>query len=308
MPDKALESTERQFAKLLDGAAEGIAVRLSPYALAEVPRSAVGLRRVKNSYSAIEDLWDSRLDGLIVTGTEPRAPSLTDEPYWHSLTRVLDWADQNTSSTILSCLSAHAALLYFDGINRCRLSDKRFGVFEYARASDHPLIAGAQARFRMPHSRWNDIPEDELDAAGYRILSHSKDAGVDSFVKQRRSLFLYFQGHPEYEADTLFLEYRRDVGRFLRGERDTYPTMPRDYFDARTADRASAFQERALHDRREELLAQFPVARVEPTHESSWHATAVRMYRNWLEFLCARKENRLKVSAPVMARSRGLAL
>ena len=44
------------------------------------------------------------------------------------------------------------------------------------------------------------------------------------FVKQTRSLFIFFQGHPEYEETTLLREYRRDVGRFLRGQQPHYPT------------------------------------------------------------------------------------
>src|SRR2546425_962795 len=90
MPDAALEATERQFLALLDAAADGIVVRLTPYALADVPRTDVGRRHVSSFYSEIGDLWDSHLDGLIVTGTEPRASNLKDEPYWRSLTRVLD--------------------------------------------------------------------------------------------------------------------------------------------------------------------------------------------------------------------------
>ena len=53
-------------------------------------------------------------------------------------------------------------------------------------------------------------------------------------MKQRESLFVFFQGHPEYDAVTLLLEYRRDVGRYLRRERDTYPPMPQGYFDEET--------------------------------------------------------------------------
>jgi homoserine O-succinyltransferase len=53
----------------------------------------------------------------------------------------------------------------------------------------------------MPHSRWNEIPEEALLACGYRVLTRSEDAGVDAFVKQRNSLFVFFQGHPEYDAD-----------------------------------------------------------------------------------------------------------
>ena len=70
-----------------------------------------------------------------------------------------------------------------------------------------------------------------MTACGYRILTRSAVAGVDMFVRQDKSFRLFFQGHPEYEATTLLREYRRDVGRYLRGERDDYPGLPLDYFD-----------------------------------------------------------------------------
>ena len=82
------------------------------------------------------------------------------------------------------------------------------------------------------------------------------------FVKQqRKSLFVYFQGHLEYEAQSLLGEYRRDIGRFLRREIEYYPTMPKGYFDDQTAELLTAFQKHALLDRRNELLADFPVDR-----------------------------------------------
>ena len=189
MPDAALEATERQFRALLDTAADGIVVRLTVYALPDVPRADTGRRHVATFYSDIGDLWDRDLDGLIVTGTEPQAPNLVDEPYWGSLTRVLEWAEHHTYSTVWSCLAAHAAVLHLDGIGRLPLSDKRFGVFEFARVSDHALTATAPSRLQMPHSRWNDISEDALMACGYHVLTRSEDAGVDAFVKQRKSLF-----------------------------------------------------------------------------------------------------------------------
>jgi len=129
---------------------------------------------------------------------------------------------------------------------------------------------------------------------GYRVLTRSEDAGVDAFVKQRKSLFVFFQGHPEYEADTLLLEYRRDIRRFLRRERDSYPAMPRGYFDDDTVDVLTAVRERALSDRREELLADFPTALVAGKVRNTWHSAAVCVYRNWLLYLCAQKDRRLK--------------
>src|SRR6266705_1262635 len=287
MPDAALEATERQFRALLDAAADGIVVRLTLYGLPDVPRAEWGRRHVSSFYAGIGDLWDRHHDGLIVTGTEPRSPDLRDEPYWGSLTRVLDWAEDHTHSAVWSCLAAHAALLHIDGIGRRPLSDKRFGVFECARVSDHPLTATVPARLQMPHSRWNDIAEEALKTCGYCVLTRSQDAGVDAFVKQRKSLFVFFQGHPEYEADTLLLEYRRDIGRFLRRERDSYPSMPQGYFDEDTVDALTEVRERALSDRRKELLADFPTSLLAGKVRNTWRSAAVCLYRNWLLYLCA---------------------
>jgi len=293
MPDAALKATERQFRALLGTASHGLVVRLTLYALPEVPRTDFGQRHV-SSYSSIDELWGSRLDGLIVTGTEPRAQNLKDEPYWGTLTKVLDWADEHTYSTICSCLAAHAALLYIDGIGRQMLGDKRFGVFECARVSDHQLTAGAPSKVPMPHSRWNEIPEDALAAAGYDVLTRSKDAGVDTFVKHRKSLFVFFQGHPEYEAHSLLLEYRRDIGRYLGGQRETYPPMPQGYFDDDTVEALTALRERALSDRREELLADFPTALAAGKVTNTWRSSARRLYRNWLRYISTQKALRLQ--------------
>ena len=291
MPNGALHPTERQFLNLLSGAAGGIDVRVSVYTLPELPRNEMSRRYINASYCSLERLWDSHLDGLIVTGTEPATANLADEPYWGSLTKIIDWADRNTHSTIWSCLAAHAAVLHLDGIKRRRLSEKRFGIFECARAADHHLTAGTIFPLQLPHSRWHDIAEDDLVSHGYETLTRTKE-GVDSFVREGNSLFVFFQGHPEYEGNTLLLEYRRDVGRYLRGERDSYPLMPENYFDADTRDIFAALQQRAMHARQPGLLDEFPAVHGEKDLKRSWHSAALGIYSNWLEYLCACREQR----------------
>ena len=294
MPDGALEATERQFLTLLGSAADGVAVHVSLYALPDVPRTEPGRLHIGRFYSGIENLWDSHLDGLIMTGTEPRAANLTDEPYWESLTKVLEWAEHNTHSVLLSCLAAHAGLQHIDRIGRRRLADKRFGVFECVRASDHPLMSGVPSPLRMPHSRWNDVPEEELTDCGYSVLTRAKDGGVDAFVKQRKSLLVFHQGHPEYESNTLLLEYRREVGRYLRRERETYPAMPDGYFDRHTADVLAKFRQRALSDRNSELLKDLRTEQMGKGIVNSWFSVAARVCGNWLAYLSAQKELRSK--------------
>jgi homoserine O-succinyltransferase len=294
MPDGALGATERQFLSLLDSASDGIEIRMSFYSLPGVPRSESGVRYVRNFYSSTENLWNTRLDGLIVTGREPLAPSLADEPYWDSFTRVIEWARYNTHSTVWSCLAAHAALLHMDGISRIKSQCKHCGVFECARVADHPLTAGTPSRFKFPHSRWNGIPEDALTSCGYSVLTRAADAGVDTFIKQEKSLFVFFQGHPEYESDTLLIEYRRDVGRYLRGECKAYPLMPQSYFDRETVNELTALQEEAISHPREGLLAEVSTALGKTSIKNTWHIEAACIYRNWLEYICAQKQLRSK--------------
>jgi homoserine O-succinyltransferase len=299
MPDAALQATERQFLTLLNSAADGVLVRVTLYALPDVPRNEASRLHISRFYSGIENLWNSQLDGLIVTGREPRTPNLRDEPYWGSLTRVMDWANDNTHSTVWSCLAAHAALLHLDGIGRRKSAFKHFGVFPCKRLSDHQLTAGTPSRLRMPHSRWNGLPEDELEACGYSVLTRAQDAGVDTFVKQRKSLFVFFQGHPEYESDTLLLEYRRDVRRYFRGETGTYPNMPRSYFDRDSTDALRMLEERARSDRNDQLLAEVEGAVRGTRISNTWRPAASRVYGNWLEHICAQKERRLRRVKPV---------
>jgi homoserine O-succinyltransferase/O-acetyltransferase len=297
MSDAALESTERQFLELLQAASQDIPVRLRLYSLPDVPRTPAGREHLSAGYRAIDELWNSRLDGLIVTGTEPRAPVLSDEPYWGSLTRVIAWAQENTASTVWSCLAAHAAVLHMDGIDRDPREEKLSGVFDCARASDHPLLAGLPARIRIPHSRCNGLHEQTLESRGYTVLTRSTDAGVDAFVKQGKSLFVLFQGHPEYDERALLREYRRDVGRYLRRERETYPAVPHGYFDVMATDALAAFRERARLTRDERLLDSFPTALLERHLRPLDRAPVSRLYRNWLSYLRAHRRPAPRASA-----------
>jgi len=297
MPDAALEDTEVQFFELLNAAAGNIPLSLKLYSLPELSRGNAGQQHLKNFYFDINDLLNSRFDGVIVTGTEPRHPDLREEPYWPVLTNVLDWAERSTVSTVLSCLAAHAGVLHSDGIPRHRLPDKQFGVFDYRKVPSHRLTEGAGEVMQFPHSRWNEVRADALASCGYQILTQSADAGVDSFVKMKRgSLFVHFQGHPEYGTRTLLKEYRRDIKRFLRGERDTYPTMPQGYFGAAAAQLLSDFRENVEAEPREEHLAEFPEAAIAGAVVDGWHTSAVSLYRNWLRYLHARKTDASAVS------------
>jgi homoserine O-succinyltransferase len=289
MSDEALKATECQFISLLESASGNMPVHLSFYTLPGVPRSGSTASHISSHYSNIEDLWDGHLDGLIVTGREPMTANLADEPYWDSLTRLLAWAQENCHASVFSCLAAHAAILSMDGIRRVKESDKVFGIFECARVSDHPLTAGTASQFRLPHSRWNGVPEEQLADCGYKVLTRSANAGVDTFIKQQKKLLVFFQGHPEYESDTLLREYRRDVGRYIKGEAPRYPSMPRSYFDETTVEELAAFENKAVSQRNEELLPELNGILGNKKIANMWQASAAGLYRNLLGHICAQK-------------------
>jgi homoserine O-succinyltransferase/O-acetyltransferase len=300
MPDAALRITERQVRDLLARAAGELPVSLRVFSLPELPRSEAGRLHVGQFHEPIAALWTSRVDALIVTGTEPKAVTLEDEPYWPALTRLVDWAEEHTISTIWSCLAAHAAAHYLDGIERQPLDGKLFGVFECDRATDHRLVDCGPPRWCVPHSRYNELPEEALLRAGYRILTRSPEVGADMFVKERQSLFLFLQGHPEYDATALFGEYRRDIRRFLAGERECYPKLPQGYFDREAAEAMLGFQERALRQRDIALLPNFPATAGRELADP-WRPTATRLYANWLTCLTERKDAQRRSTTPHQA-------
>jgi homoserine O-succinyltransferase/O-acetyltransferase len=292
MPDGALESTERQYVALLEEAAHDALIHLHLYTLPEIVRGDRAAAHVHKQYRPVDALFHTPLDALIVTGAEPVARDLREEPYWRTLTRVIDWAQGNTISTIFSCLAAHAAVLHLDGTARHPLGKKLFGVYKEKVVAEHPLIAGL-ADLTAPHSRWNEVPAADLTAKGYSILTRSAEAGVGLFTKTRGGLLIFLQGHPEYEAETLLREYRRDIGRYLREERPTYPGLPRHYFDARARDRVTAYRARAMFRRDRELLTEFPIFELRRAVGHSWRPGAVALYRNWLGIVNNGKPQRI---------------
>jgi homoserine O-succinyltransferase len=302
MPDAALRSTEMQFARLLQAASAQQMVRLRFSSLPKLPRSPEALEHIRGGYWPFQKLLASPLDALIVTGTEPRAALLTEEPYWPHFIELLSFARAHTVASIWSCLAAHAVALKLDGIERQRLAEKRCGVYEHAVLKGHSLMAGVSEPMSMPHSRWNELPPAALRAAGYTLLSWSEETGADAFVREERSLLLFFQGHPEYEETTLLKEYRRDVGRYLTGQQPHYPTLPRGYLSAEATALLAEFREQALASRSLALFESFPFAPVAAVLHNRWRAPAIALYRNWLAFILAARAPTRAAEAVLLTR------
>jgi homoserine O-succinyltransferase/O-acetyltransferase len=283
MPDAALPATERQFMRLLRQAAGNIRIDFHCFSLPSVRRSQTARWRVEKQYADIADLDRLQIDGLIVTGAEPVAATLPEEPYWQDLTDLIEWAQTNTRSTIWSCLAAHAAVLHLDGIERQRLDTKCSGIYDCAKVTDSWLTEHVPSPLKISHSRLNELRASDLSARGYQLLTASPEAGVDIFAKQLGSQFVFFQGHPEYDALSLEREYLRDVSRFLAGQHDTYPAIPVGYFDAETEQSLANFEQRARVERRPGLSAELPDRTLR--QDIAAGAAPIAIFRNWLGYL-----------------------
>ena len=295
MPDSAFEETERQFIGLLENAAReigDITVRFSRYSLPGLSRGAAIEQRLARDYSPVDHVYGDRPDGLIVTGTEPLTDDLRTESYWEPLTELIGWAEGSTASALLSCLAAHAAALLFDGIERHTLAVKCSGVFVQAIRTDHPLTEGLGGLVHMPHSRLNDLPSVLLQADGYANLIESPEMTWTVAVKDRGSCtFVLVQGHPEYSTTSLLREYRRDLQRFLRGERSAVPAIPVGYVDAESHRILESFEARVLANPSDpELIKDFPFAPVEQRLVNTWQHSGTRLYANWLRLIQRRRQ------------------
>lgn len=282
MPDPALRRTEQQLRSLLGAALGEVPVDLVLVTLPQIQRSDWAARHVAESYRSVEDFVSTDLDAVIVTGAEPRAARLQDEPYWSGLTALFDWIEEARLPAAYCCLAAHAAVLHRDGIERRRLAQKCFGIFEHHPVIGHGFVRDAEASHVLPHSRWNEITEDDLVAHGYAILSRSDAVGVGAFAGGPAGRDLYFQAHPEYSSTTLLREYRRDVRRFLTRERDTYPEPPFHGINETTLAVFEAFRLRALRDRGEALFEEFPAFDMTDARALPWRPAGATIYRNWL--------------------------
>lgn len=279
MPDSALVATERQFVRLVQEAAQGL-VDIRLFHIPGVPRSEEARRILAERYEPVSALYASRVDALVVTGNEPRAARLDLEPYWPALTQLVDWARENTRTTLWSCLAAHAAVLHLDGIERCRLPRKKSGVL--ACEVNGPAQQGLSGTLSVCHSRMNEVQKRDLLLKGYDILSETADGQVDVFSRNLGSNFLFLQGHPEYEPDSLMREYRRDVGRFLNGVRPEYPEVPENYFDTETTLRMENYRTLAERTRDVRLFERFPEVALRRGLETRLAESAAAVFANWV--------------------------
>ena len=284
MPDAALEATERQFFRLIGESNQIAQFYMHPFTLKELKRSTKGQEHVDKYYESFEQVKEQGLDALIITGANVHGHELSNQPFWKPLIEVIDWAYENVTSTLCSCLTTHAVMEFRYGQKRHPLGFKRWGVYSH-RAVDrkHPLVTGANTRFDVPHSRFNQIDRSQFEAAGCRVLVESEEAGVHLAVSPDLFRMVFFQGHPEYDVISLLKEYKREVGRFYAGERDDYPPFVENYFTLQNEAILDEYKDLVIEAKaRDEALPDMPEALVAEQIDNTWHDSAEAIINNWI--------------------------
>jgi homoserine O-succinyltransferase len=284
MPDAALAATERQFFRLVGGSNQIAQFFMHPFTLKELKRSPEAANYVATYYESFEQIKRDGLDALIITGANVTQSDLAREPFWKPLIEVIDWALENVTSTLCSCLATHAVLQFRHGQKRRRLPAKRWGVYPHRVVNRlHPLVKDVNTRFDVPHSRFNEIGRDQFEAAGLHVLVEGRTSGVHLAVSADQFRVVYFQGHPEYDTISLLKEYKREVMLFAAGERSDFPPFPEHYFDLRTQAILDEYQGRLIAARSRGLpLPEFPEGYINDSLHNTWHDTAEAVVNNWI--------------------------
>lgn len=284
MPDAALEATERQFFRLIGACNQIAQFHVHPFTINGLPRGVNAQAHIDQYYETFEQLKLDGLDALIISGANVTHAHLQDEDFWQPLTEVFDWAKDNVTSILCSCLATHALIQFCYGIERTRLPAKCWGVYAHKVIDrKHPLIAEINTRFDVPHSRFNAVFQEDLEHHGVKTLVSSAGAGLHLAVSPDGFRIVFFQGHPEYDNISLLKEYKREVLRYINQEIDQYPHFPEHYFSHEAQAIFTRYAEHVQDAlKNHSPIDDFPEQEVEPFLDNTWRDTAKAVFNNWL--------------------------
>ena len=176
-------------------------------------------------YKTFDEVRDKRYDGMIITGAPVEHLPFESVDYWDELCEIMDWSRTNVHSVLHICWGAQAGLYHHYGIPKHSLDQKLSGIYHHSiQRPKVPLVRGFDARFCAPHSRHTEVAIGDILANDQlEIVALSDKAGV-YIVLAKNGRQIFVTGHPEYDAETIALEYQRDLGKGLN------PQIPYNYF------------------------------------------------------------------------------
>lgn len=284
MPDAALAPTERQFFRLIGESNPIAQFYVHPFTLSTLPRNESAQAHIDQYYESFEQIKEQGLDALIITGANVIGAELSNQAFWEPLIEVADWAHENVTSTLCSCLATHAVLEFRYGKKRVSQVNKKWGVFPHRVTNHmHPLVVDINTRFDVPHSRWNDVSREQFDAASLNVLAVGDTGCVHLATSEDGFRTIFFQGHPEYDTISLLKEFKREVLLYIEGKRADYPPFPENYFGVQSASILREYRSRlisALNQKKD--VPEFPEDLIVHQLDNTWHDTAGEVVGNWV--------------------------
>lgn len=176
-------------------------------------------------YTVFDEIKDRKFDGMIITGAPLDHTEFEDVAYWEEVCRIMEWSKTHVHCTLYMCWGAYAGLYYHYGIKRTDLDKKLSGIYEHqVLKKNSPLFRGFDDVFYAPQSRAMTVTKEDIaKVEELELLAFSEEAGV-TLVKRKDSHQFFMTCHPEYDSDTLALEYYRDK------EKGMEPSIPVNYF------------------------------------------------------------------------------
>ncbi len=209
MPKKI--QTENQFARLIG--ATPLQIHFSLIRMSEHRTKNTAAAHMEEFYRPFREVKGEKFDGLIITGAPIEHLPFEEVTYWDEMREVMDWTQTNVHSTFGVCWGGMAMINHFHGVRKYMLPEKHFGCFRHENlAPASPYLRGFSDDFVIPVSRWTEMRQDEIDAAGLTTLLGSSEVGP-CLVEDPDHRALYIFNHFEYDSDTLKQEYERDVAR-----------------------------------------------------------------------------------------------
>jgi len=212
----------------------------------------VDAEHLESFYVSHSEIEERHYDGMIITGAPVENLDFKDVDYWPELCAIMEWSKSHVHSTFHICWGAQAGLYYHYGIEKYTLPKKLTGIYSHKILKPNsPFFRGFDDSFNAPHSRYTEVrAEDIAKHPELELLAVSDEAGVFAVKNQRSRQFFIF-GHPEYDRETLALEYSRDISKGLKID------VPAHYFP-------------------DDDPSRKPVM--------TWRAHAQLMYTNWLNY------------------------
>lgn len=284
MPDAALEATERQFLRLVGSCNKITQFHIHLFTVDGLIRGSKATQHIKKYYETFAKIKNDGLDALIISGANVSHNHLIEENFWQPLTEVFEWARQHVTSILCSCLATHALIEYCYGIKRTPQNTKCWGVFSHqVLERTHPLVNKINTVFDVPHSRFNEIYQHDMEQKGLKVLVISKQAGVHLAVSADGIRVVFFQGHPEYDDISLLKEYKREVMKFYNGHRKIYPAYPENYFTSEAMLILADYKQHVIEAKNtNQALHTFPEHYISNNLNITWRDTAKAVFNNWL--------------------------